>query len=61
MSIKSYKVEATTAVAITLDTDEQDSNTLWEVIIGKAKQELIDQDMNGKTYVLKVVSKVDED
>ena len=61
MAIKSYKVEATTAVAVTLDSQEHSSNDLWQVIIGKAKEELIDQDMNDKTYVLKVVSEQKED
>ena len=61
MAIKSYKVEATTAVAVTLDNDKHDSNNLWEVIIGKAKEQLIDHDMNDKNYVLKVVSEVTEE
>lgn len=60
MAVKSYKVEVTTAVAVTLDNDEHNSNELWSVIIGKAKAELLDQDMNDKNYVLKVVSEVTE-
>lgn len=60
MAIKSYKVEATTAVAVTLDNDEHDSNEVWSVIIDKAKEQLIDHDMNDKKYVLKVVSEVTE-
>lgn len=60
MAIKSYKVEATTAVAVTLDNDEHDSNEVWSVIIDKAKEQLIDHDMNDKKYVLKIVSEVTE-
>lgn len=60
MAIKSYKVEATTAVAVTLDNDEHDSNEVWSVIIDKAREQLIDHDMNDKKYVLKVVSEVTE-
>lgn len=60
MAVKSYKVEVTTAVAVTLDNDEHNSNELWSVIIGKAKEKLIDQDMNDKNYVLKVVAEVTE-
>lgn len=60
MAIKSYKVEATTAVAVTLDNDEHDSNEVWSVIIDKAREQLIDNDMNDKKYVLKVVSEVTE-
>ena len=59
-TIKSYKVELTTAVAVTLDAKEHKSNELWEVIIGKAKEQMIEQDMNDKSYVLKVVSEVSE-
>lgn len=60
MAIKSYKVEVTTAIAVTIDNDEHTANNLWEVIIGRAKENLIDQDMNDKNYVLKVVSEVTE-
>jgi len=60
MAIKSYKVEATTAVAVTLDNNDHDSNEVWSVIVDKARAQLIDQDMNDKTYVLKVVSEVTE-
>lgn len=60
MAIKSYKVELTTAVAVTLNNKELSSNELWEVIIGRAKEQLIDQDMNDKSYVLKVVSEATE-
>jgi hypothetical protein len=60
MAIKSYKVEVTTAVAVTLDNDQHNANNLWEVIVGKAKEQLIEQDMNDKSYVLKVVSEVTE-
>lgn len=60
MAVKSYKVEVTTAVAVTLDNDEHNSNELWSVIIGKAKEHLLDNDMNDKNYVLKVVSEVTE-
>jgi hypothetical protein len=60
MAIKSYKVEATTAVAVTLENNEHDSNEVWSVIIDKAREQLIDQDMNDKNYVLKVVSEVTE-
>ena len=60
MAIKSYKVELTTAVAVTLDNDEHNSNDLWEVIVGKEKEQMIDQDLNDKNYVLKVVSEVTE-
>jgi hypothetical protein len=60
MAIKSYKVELTTAVAVTLNNDEHTANNLWEVIVGKAKEQIIDQDLNDKDYVLKVVSEVTE-
>jgi hypothetical protein len=60
MAIKSYKVEVTTAVAVTLDNDQHNANNLWEIIVGKAKEQLIEQDMNDKSYVLKVVSEVTE-
>jgi hypothetical protein len=60
MTIKSYKVELTTAVAVTLDTKEHTSNELWKVIIGKAKEQMIEQDMNDKNYVLQVVAEVTE-
>ena len=60
MAIKSYKVEATTAVAVTLDNNDHDSNEVWSVIVDKARAQLIDQNMNDKTYVLKVVSEVTE-
>jgi len=60
MAIKSYKVELTTAIAVTLNNDEHTANNLWEVIVGKAKTQMIDQDMNDKNYVLKVVSEVTE-
>lgn len=60
MAIKSYKVEATTAVAVTIDNNEHDSNEVWSVIVDKAREQLIDQDMNDKKYVLKVVSEVTE-
>ena len=60
MAIKSYKVELTTAVAVTLDTKEHTSNELWKVIIGKAKEQMIEQDMNDKNYVLQVVAEVTE-
>jgi len=60
MAIKSYKVELTTAIAVTLNNDEHTANNLWEVIVGKAKTQMIDQDLNDKTYVLKVVSEVTE-
>lgn len=61
MAIKSYKVEATTAVVVTLNNDQHNSNDLWEVIIDKSKAELLDQDMNDKNYVLKVVSEITEE
>lgn len=60
MAIKSYKVEATTAVAVTLNNNEHDPNEVWSVIIDKAREQLIDHDMNDKKYVLKVVSEVTE-
>lgn len=60
MAIKSYKIEATTAVAVTINNNEHDPNEVWEVIIGKAKEQLLEQDMNDKNYVLKVVSEVTE-
>lgn len=60
MAIKSYKVEATTAVAVTLNNNEHDSNEVWSVIVDKAREQLLDQDMNDKTYVLRVVSEVTE-
>jgi hypothetical protein len=60
MAIKSYKVELTTAIAVTLNNDEHTANNLWEVIVGKAKEQIIDQDLNDKDYVLKVVSEVTE-
>lgn len=61
MAIKSYKIEATTAVVVTIDNDQHDSNNLWEVIIDKSKTELLEQDMNDKNYVLKVVSEITEE
>lgn len=61
MTINSYKVEATTAVAVTINNNEHEKNELWEVIMNKAKEELIQQDMNDKTYVLKVVSEAKEE
>lgn len=60
MAIKSYKVELTTAIAVTLNNDEHTANNLWEVIVGKAKEQMIDEDLNDKNYVLKVVSEVTE-
>lgn len=60
MAIKSYKVELTTAIAVTLNNDEHTANNLWEVIVGKAREQIIDQDLNDKSYVLKVVSEVTE-
>lgn len=60
MAIKSYKVELTTAIAVTIDNDEHTANNLWEVIVGKAKTQITNQDLNDRTYVLKVVSEVTE-
>lgn len=60
MAIKSYKVELTTAIAVTLNNDEHTANNLWEVIVGKAQEQINDQDLNNKNYVLKVVSEVTE-
>jgi hypothetical protein len=60
MAIKSYKVELTTAIAVTLNNDEHTANNLWEVIVGKAQAQINDQDLNDKKYVLKVVSEVTE-
>jgi hypothetical protein len=60
MAIKSYKVELTTAIAITLNNDEHTANNLWEVIVGKAQEQINDQNLNDKKYVLKVVSEVTE-
>ena len=60
MAIKSYKVELTTAIAVTIDNDEHTANNLWEVIVGKAKTQITNHDLNDRTYVLKVVSEVTE-
>jgi len=60
MAIKSYKVELTTAIAVTLNNDEHTANNLWEVIVGKAQEQINDQNLNDKKYVLKVVSEVTE-
>ena len=60
MAIKSYKVELTTAIAVTIDNDEHTANNLWEVIVGKAKTQITNQDLNDRTYVLMVVSEVTE-
>ena len=60
MAIKSYKVELTTAIAVTLNNDEHNANNLWEVIVGKAQEQINDEDLNHKSYVLKVVSEVTE-
>jgi len=60
MAIKSYKVELTTAIAVTLNNDEHTANNLWEVIVGKAQDQINDLDLNDKNYVLKVVSEVTE-
>ena len=61
MAIKSYKVELTTAVSVTIDDKEDSHNSLWEVVVGKAQEIINDQDLNKKNYVLRVVAEQRED
>jgi hypothetical protein len=61
MAIKSYKVELTTAVSVTIDDKEESPNSLWEVVVGKAQEIINDQDLNKKKYVLRVVAEQKEE
>lgn len=61
MAIKSYKVELTTAVSVTVDDKEDTTNSLWEVVVGKAQDVINSQDMNKSNFVLRVVAEQREE